>query len=77
MQILMSQSGITNVIRSDLIRLTIYCNNKSCPFKDCERRADSIRNKARRDQVTKIDMQCTCQRYTQYLADQLNKVLYK
>lgn len=59
------------------MKISIYCNNKSCPYKDCERRADRIRSKARREQVTQIDMQCTCQRYTQYLADQLNKILYK
>ena len=59
------------------MKISIYCNNKSCPYNDCERRVDRIRSKSRRDQVTQIDMQCTCQRYTQYLADQLNKILYK
>ena len=53
--------------------IKIYCNNTSCPFKDCEKRSDRIRNKARREQVTKIDMQCICERYTQYLADEINK----
>jgi hypothetical protein len=59
------------------LKISIYCNNKSCPYNDCERRVDRIRSKSRRDRVTQIDMQCTCQRYTQYLADQLNKILYK
>lgn len=53
---------------------TIYCNNKYCPYDDCERRVSRIRNKEKQKQVTQIDMQCICQRYTQYIADQLNKI---
>lgn len=58
-------------------KYSIYCNNKSCPFKDCERRADGIKSKKKREQSTQIDMQCICQRYTQYLADQINQTRYK
>lgn len=56
-------------------KVSIFCNNKSCPFDDCERRVDRIRSKVKRDKVTQINMQCICQRYTQFLADQLNKIL--
>lgn len=58
-------------------KIVIYCNNKSCPFSDCECRVDRIKSEARRAEVTQIDMQCTCQRYTEYLAEQINKILRK
>lgn len=56
-------------------KLDIFCNNKMCPFKDCERRIDRVRSKKKREQATQIDMQCTCHRYTQYLADELNQIM--
>ena len=53
----------------------IYCNNKKCPLTDCERRIDRVKDESKREQLTQIDMQCICQRYTEYLANELNKLI--
>lgn len=61
------------MIGGDYIKYVIYCNNERCPFKDCDRRIDKLRSAKKREEATKIDMQCICDRYTKYLADQINQ----
>lgn len=49
-----------------------YCNNKSCPFTNCEKRLTNTTERAGKE-ILQTDMQCMCPKYTHYIADSLNK----
>lgn len=52
-----------------------YCNNKSCPFNDCEKRLYDGQTESANKNSKQIDMQCICPRYNHYIVESLNKEL--
>lgn len=49
-----------------------YCNNKSCPFTNCEKRISNAVETVGKE-ILQTDMQCMCPRYTHYIAEKLNR----
>lgn len=57
-----------------LIDLAVFCNNRMCPFDDCEKKwKHQMEFDEDGDPPTVLDLQCACMRVTKYLAEQITK----
>lgn len=55
--------------------MSVFCNNKMCPYDDCDLKwKHQIVNEGV-EKPTVIDLQSSCKRLTQYLANKINSLM--
>lgn len=52
----------------------VLCNNKVCPYLDCEQRYGHKDMDAPHDKITVADLQSSCMRLAKFLANQINNI---
>lgn len=47
----------------------VYCCNNNCPFKDCDKHLNNVRNLAKQTVISVANLDGVCKRYISHLVD--------